>query len=526
MKKRFLIISLVLAVCLIWSAVPLLASQDEGQAEWQTAYVEPSGTVNLNDQLQDLALSDQDLEVQATGLDRTHLYPESLGLEQRVTDGPMLYPSKGETVDASGANEYPALGSFQQVVKHGLTSGELYSVSNVAEPSIGYTQQKKGFMSYNWGAARSSNGGTVWTKVNPYTTFGIPSGYSFCCDQYVVFDPVYNVHFWLRLVLHPSGGGALVIGVSPNTTSWTMYTFAASTTKLPDFPKMELSHNYLYVTYNEFAPSWTKNYVLRLPLLPMVKGQSFGYNFFTVNDWFNMKVAQNYGHNSTMFMASNIPVTSPANRVRIWTWNEVTSGYSWHTITVNGWGYGGGLNCGCSGGGDPCARSDDRVLGAVVSYNGKFPESGKDQLWLAWASDNFGSYVYPFVYMLQINVSNWTVLDYDYIYNSSYAIIYPALAVNGIGDIGVIFDAVGGSRHTSFGVMILDGNLQDYNAGYGFTTVAAGNQCPTDNKWGDYNDIEPWWRNRFQFVAVGHIRDSSTGSQPWYVRMTNSDNFP
>jgi hypothetical protein len=288
---------------------------------------------------------------------------------------------------------------------------------------------------------------------------------------------------------------------------------------------MELSHNFLYITYNEFAPGWTQNFVLRLPLLAMSRGEGFGYGFFTVNDWFNIKVAQNFRFNSTMYAASNIPVSGTANRVKIWTLDESSGSVPSHILTVNAWGTG-AINCPCSTGGDPCARSDDRILGAVVANNPGFPESGKNQLWLAWTSDNHGSFPYPYVYMLQIDVDNWTVLDYDPIYNSNFAFEYPALSVNGAGHIGIALDEVGGSLQTRFAVILIDGDVNTYDSGYNHWVIATGDRCPTDNKWGDYNDIEPWWRNRYQFVAVGHVRSAANGSQPFYTRFTNSNYFP
>ena len=403
--KKILILTLVLAVCFIWPVFPLLAKnkvQDEGQIEeqieWQEFNVGPPVKVNLNDLPQAATLTDEQIAWQEFSLDLTHRRPEAFEPDQRITVGPELYPTKGETVEADEfAPQTP--GSWQQVITHGLTSSELLTVSNVAEPSVGFSQMKKGFMAYNWGAARSDDHGVTWTPVNPYTTGGIPTGYTFCCDQYVVFDPLYNMHYWLRLVLHPSGGGALVLGVSPNTTSWWFYVLAQSTTNLPDFPKLELTRNFLYITYNEFVGSFTQTFVLRLPLLPMTKAQNFGGWLFTVSDWFTIKVAQNHGFNSRMYAASNWPLTAPANRVRVWTWDESSTGIANHTITVNDWGYGSSINCPCPTGGDPCARSDSRILGAVVSSNSKFPESGKNQLWLAWGSDNHGSFVYPYIYM-------------------------------------------------------------------------------------------------------------------------------
>src|SRR5262245_17719792 len=59
--------------------------------------------------------------------------------------------------------------------------------SFINEPHVG-TAGPVVFMSSNWDAAYSTDGGQTFTFVNPYTEFGsIDAG--FCCDQTVIFDP-------------------------------------------------------------------------------------------------------------------------------------------------------------------------------------------------------------------------------------------------------------------------------------------------------------------------------------------------
>lgn len=522
--KKAVILILVLSVCLLWMSTPVLARDqrpaDTEILEWQVGpTIEPFDTVNLDDQPQTFQLTDEQIELSKLDIEFVNRYPENIG--ERISDAPELSPNGNEeTIDA---DEYsPQAGNWMQVITHGFSTSELYRVAAIAEPSVAVAQMKKAFMTYNWGAAQSSDHGLTWTKVDPYT-IAIPSGYRFCCDQEVVFDPVYNTHYWVRLMMSNSGpGGALVLGVSNNTNKWWFYTLWANHNKLPDFPHLQLSHNFLYITFNEFVPGYTRAVVSRYPLLAMARAKSLSGSYFQETGWFNIMIARNHRFNGTMYAASNIPQSGTANRVKVYEWDEHKNTIPTHTITVAAWNYGGGMHCPCPSVGDPCQRADDRILGAAVAYNKKFPESGKNQLWLAWNSKPHGSFIRPYIYMLQINVDTWAVLDYDPVWRSDSAFLYPRLAVNGVGDICFVSDRMGGLTNTNFIAFILDGDLQDYDAGYYYHTIAHGTTC--SNEWGDYNDVGPWWRNSLQCVACGHVR--SVRSQPWYVRFTNSVNFP
>ena len=64
------------------------------------------------------------------------------------------------------------------------TSGQ---TSTVGEPSAACSGDEI-FVSGNWYATKSLDGGSSWTFVNPYTLLPSP-GADFCCDQSVSYDP-------------------------------------------------------------------------------------------------------------------------------------------------------------------------------------------------------------------------------------------------------------------------------------------------------------------------------------------------
>ena len=52
------------------------------------------------------------------------------------------------------------------------------------------------FMTGNWWAAISRNGGRTFTHVDPFTAFG--GGYGgFCCDQVAIYSPVADATVWV-----------------------------------------------------------------------------------------------------------------------------------------------------------------------------------------------------------------------------------------------------------------------------------------------------------------------------------------
>jgi len=65
------------------------------------------------------------------------------------------------------------------------------STSTTEEPSIAQVGNTA-FMTGNWWAARSLNGGRTFDYVNPYTAFPASFG-GFCCDQTTIYDPHYNI---------------------------------------------------------------------------------------------------------------------------------------------------------------------------------------------------------------------------------------------------------------------------------------------------------------------------------------------
>src|SRR5688500_14675753 len=69
------------------------------------------------------------------------------------------------------------------------------STSTVGEPSVAVADQQV-FVTGNWYASRSTDNGTSWTFVDPFTELPSAAG-GFCCDQVILHDHARGVWIWI-----------------------------------------------------------------------------------------------------------------------------------------------------------------------------------------------------------------------------------------------------------------------------------------------------------------------------------------
>ena len=84
----------------------------------------------------------------------------------------------------------------------GLPAGDVFGI---AEPS-GASGNGLIFVSFNWGVAYSSDGGSTFTELNPTTIFPNDS-VQFCCDQWVQYVPSIDRFIWLMQGASVENGG-------------------------------------------------------------------------------------------------------------------------------------------------------------------------------------------------------------------------------------------------------------------------------------------------------------------------------
>lgn len=103
------------------------------------------------------------------------------------------------------------------LVKNSALGAAAPSKSTVNEPSVAANGNFV-FYTGNWYAARSTDGGSSFSYVNPYTDMP-----NFCCDQDVIYDPIHGIFIWYRQDRSDANGvNYFRLGISnDNAATWT-----------------------------------------------------------------------------------------------------------------------------------------------------------------------------------------------------------------------------------------------------------------------------------------------------------------
>ena len=118
------------------------------------------------------------------------------------------------------------MATVQLIRNIGLTdTATTASTSNVGEPSAA-TSGGNIFFTGNWYASRSTNDGTNWTFVDPYTTLPAAAG-GFCCDQLVLYNPRHDIWVWVLQYVATGGNNVFRVAVSRGASfgSWYWWDF-------------------------------------------------------------------------------------------------------------------------------------------------------------------------------------------------------------------------------------------------------------------------------------------------------------
>lgn len=441
----------------------------------------------------------------------------------RVTKAQVAGAGGPETGGTNGAPGPQAAGTFtifQKSLINSTCSG--CGQSAVNEPSAA-NSGKTVIETSNWNIAYTLNGGAssiVWANQNPYS---LSPGY--CCDTQIVYDEDRDI--FVLLLLDYAGEGAstngftLLIAKGLTPTTWCSYKFNGShfgkgATDTLDFPKIALSNNNLFVTWNVYPPNtgFTATQLARMPLDPLSTCSSFGFNYLTRTTEFTLALSQQPGSHDTFYFVANwfLDSTTSGSNLRIFWWPDNSNSFSWVTRAINPFNF----NTVACGTPDWCSRLDPRWQSVVITPAEFFAQANS-----AFAGDQ----------ILQVagtagpsnfsNGNNYVVYNYfklnslayignDQTFNTSQSFAYPSCAVNGKGYIGC---AAATGANLPGGIVILK---DKYNAvqPWGFNFVVAG--VSGASSWGDYTITNPWRPSDGPFQTVLWNRNGST-TQPYYV---------
>jgi hypothetical protein len=400
-----------------------------------------------------------------------------------------------------------------------LPAGGLKSA--VDEPSTD-VNGKNIFQTGNWYAARSLDNGSTWTYLNPFTLFG--SG--FCCDQVTVLDVSHNRQFWLlqfnnHLVVANSAGTGL--------SGWCFYNWFPSQFGLTgsfDYNHMAVSTSFLYVSTNSSGGAL----VFRIPLVDQVACGSTSAAFLVRSTDFSDAFVQNAMDTMYWGTASPTDVARGSNfRIRRWADNSNTIfGFTRAIDAFSYMVFGGTQNCSGSNGVvlNWCQRTDSRLAGggylATPSIGQASSHGGLQNETVIGFAVNAnmvaGGHPYPFIRRYYFRALDLTYLGFTELWCTNCAILYPDMAPDSRGHIGMVWAWGGGTSNAypGAGVLIDDDISPAQPWDVSFFLSGSGNPClnTADNRrrWGDYLTVRPWTPSRYLWVATAFSLPSNAGS--------------
>jgi hypothetical protein len=352
--------------------------------------------------------------------------------------------------------------------------------ASCAEPS-GASGGGVVFVTANWTAAYSTNGGSSFTSINPTTIFP-NDAIGFCCDQVVQYVPSINRFIWLL----QGSGGMRIAAASPTQiinsggTSWTYWNLGVGLFGQPagtgfDYPDISVGTNNLYLSWDVGFPACPAGCnsgfeVVRIPLSQIQASSTIFFDFTKPSDsslaW-GSHLTQDTGNE--IFWAGHNGNSS----LRVFSLAEGSNTYFWRSVAISSWPNNtlssttpdnqDWLKFGFPGNG---------VIGATRSSN---------QLWFAWMAGTNNSFAQPHIQIVTLDRSNnFSKIQQVQVWNSGVAFGYPSLATNVCtGEVGMSL-AYGGN-----------GNYENHAVGIwgDFVVFGTTNSGEGVNRFGDYLTI-------------------------------------
>jgi hypothetical protein len=388
----------------------------------------------------------------------------------------------------------PPAVDFLKNTSLGLTSGGsngTFANSGSVEPSGAASGGGVVFVTANWAAAYSTDGGATFTQLDPTTIFPADA-VGFCCDQIAQYVPSIDRFVWLL-----QGNGDRIATASPadiissKGTAWTYWNLTPGVFNHPgsfDYPDMAVGDNYLYMSWNAGGCSNcdSGHQVVRTSLAGLQAGGSIELDYTdpknSGNAW-GAHLSQNTGNE--IFWAGH----NSNSGMRIYSLQEGSNTYFWQDIGIATWANNSPLSSTSPdglnwlnflfnpttqnpGGGFPA----NAVLGSTRSFN---------QVWFAWSAGTDKNFQRPHVEMVSVNIDDanppsLSVQQQVQIWNNSYSFAYPALATNACtGEVGLSLEGGG------------DGNFENHLVGFwgDFLAYITTNSNVGDTRYGDYVTI-------------------------------------
>jgi hypothetical protein len=376
-----------------------------------------------------------------------------------------------------------------------------------AEPSVA-VHGRVVFETWNFYAALSGDGGTSFSYLNPRS---LPSVYGgFCCDQIAYYEPNYDLYIWvlqyrkdgynnnaLRVVVY-KGAANLLAHVPVSYWDFTPQQLGDPNGVNYDQPKVTSTRNFLYLEatrYGNVATPGSRSVVLRLPLSTLASGGYLTYSYFRLSDdathpyVFSPGLVQGTSGTTTAYFAGHVNYGT----LRLYAWPESVDSGNISKWDVPHSAYPASLphRCPRSGGSTTsdwceriasdgtCCANDDRINSGWLA-NGI--------LGFAWnasqGSGGLGTFAFPYVHVVRINVATKALVDQPVIWNPGFAFQYAAIVGNAQGALGGVTLWGGGPAYEDCAVLIHDS--QSTSSFWDMVTPDTSNADPVAVNSGDY----------------------------------------
>ncbi len=374
---------------------------------------------------------------------------------------------------------------FRNTLLGGTATNEQTSVTD--EPSVA---NNGNFIFYtgNFYAALSRDWGETFGYIDPATSF--PSIYGgFCCDQRTIYIPSRDLTVW-TLLYGPDAdnNNAVRLAVARGQgglarNEWIYWDLTAQSAEIPagfalDYPQLAYSSNDLYLTADVHDSSGAPAYsvIFRCSLDDLATLPA-GSPLTCTNFW--QIPADTYtpvdGATTTMYWAAH----ADNQTLFVYSWPESVDWdqVSWTPVSHSLYPTG-PFTCPGPDGTDMCASDYPTVRGGWLA-NGVL-----GFLWdAAQGAGGLGSFPYPYVHVVRIDVATLHLIDEPIIWSNTNAWADGAVAVDSRGGLGVSVAYAGGGNNPGSAVMVLDDVSP---AAWQPLNVQLGTNGPPQNRWGDF----------------------------------------
>lgn len=379
--------------------------------------------------------------------------------------------------------------------------------SSVGEPTAAAAGDDV-FVTGNWFASRSTNGGAGFTLVDPFTALPAAAG-GFCCDQLVLYERSRAIWIWILQYTAQDGGNVFRVAISRAAAfgSWHWWDFSptmldASWTDLWfDYPDAAVSASNLFVTFNGYdaARKWKRAFAFKLPLDTLRDSGRLDYQWWSTTANGSLRLTQ--GAAATMYFASH----NGGTRMRVHSWPDASSTVSSFEVRVRAYSAGPYSAPGPDGA-EWLGRTDPRITGGWLAGN---------RAGFMWTAAADARRPFPYVRVAVVDTATRALAEQPDIWSSKTAYAYPAACPNAQGVVGISLFSGGGGHHPSHLVGFRDGGS------WRLATTRASTNGPAAGAWGDYLACRRHEPGGADWVTAGYTLQGGTdrrSMEPQYVR--------